>query len=113
MLTVVRRGTANDRNWEGDYETPTESTHQIGPCDMKWLTDTEDNSTGELLQRLAQITAPLGSDVLATDGIRVPGITEDFVIDGAVRMTPNPFTGWATGVRFRIAKDGGSGIRQR
>ncbi|MFE7745382.1 hypothetical protein [Nocardia sp. NPDC057455] len=112
MLTVVRRGPANARDWQGDYVASSESPHQIGPCDVKWLTDTEDNTSGELLQRLAQVTAPLGSDVLATDRIRVPGIDADFNIDGAVRVTPNSFTGWATGVRFRIAKDGSSGVRR-
>ncbi|MGY1946573.1 hypothetical protein [Nocardia asiatica] len=112
MLTVVRRGAANARDWQGDFVAPSESTHQIGPCDLKWLTDTEDNTSGELLQRLAQITAPLGSDVLASDRIRVPGIAAEFSIDGAVRVTPNSFTGWSTGVRFKIAKDGSSGVRR-
>ncbi|WP_280412541.1 hypothetical protein [Nocardia asiatica] len=111
MLTVVRRGAANATDWQGD-PIGSENTHQIGPCDLKWLTDTEDNTSGELLQRLAQITAPLGSDVLASDRIRVPGIAAEFSIDGAVRVTPNSFTGWSTGVRFKIAKDGSSGVRR-
>lgn len=112
MLTVVRRGTANERNWEGDYVTPTVTTHQIGPADVKWLSDTEDNSTGEVLQRLAQVTVPRGQDVLATDGILYPGISHEFVIDGDVRIAPNSFTAWASGIRFRIAKDGTGGVRR-
>ncbi|MET8430159.1 hypothetical protein [Nocardia sp. NPDC004860] len=113
MLTVVRRGTANARDWQGDHVTATATTHQIGPVDLKWLTDSTDASTGDLLQRLAQITAPLGSDVLASDGIRVPGVAHEFVIDGEVRVAQNGYTGWAPGVRFKIAKDGTNGVRQR
>jgi hypothetical protein len=110
MLTVVRRGAANERNWEGDYETPTTSTHQVGPADVKWLTDDEDNSTGEILRRRAQVTVPRGQDVLSTDGILYPGISYEFVVDGEVRTTPNAFTNWASGTRFRIAKDGRNGV---
>lgn len=113
MLTVVRRGNTNARNWEGDYTNPAEATHQIGPCDLKWLSDTEDNTTGERLMRVAQVTAPAGDDVLDSDGIRVPGVDGEFVIDGAVRVAPNGFTGWATGKRFKIAKDGANGIRRQ
>jgi hypothetical protein len=113
MLTVVRRGTANARDWQGDHETSTESTHQIGPVDLKWLSDTEDNTKGELLQRLAQVTTPTSDDVLDSDGILVPGVDGEFVIDGAVRVAPNGFTGWATGKRFKIAKDGANGIRRQ
>jgi hypothetical protein len=113
MLTVVRHGSANARDWQGDHVTSAATTHQIGPVDLKWLTDTEDNSTGELLQRLAQVTTPASDDVLDSDGILVPGIDDEFVIDGAVRVAPNGFTGWATGKRFRIARDGGSGVRRR
>ncbi|WP_280466067.1 hypothetical protein [Nocardia brasiliensis] len=112
MLTVVRHGAANAEDWQGDHETAAVTTHVIGPCDLKWLSDSEDNSQGEVLYRLAQITAPHGSDVLASDGIRVPGSSTEYVIDGDVRVTPNSFTGWSTGVRFRIAKDGSSGVRR-
>lgn len=111
ILTVVRLGTANTRDWQGD-QNGTPATHQIGPCDLKWLTDTEDNATGELITLLAQVTAPHGSDVRASDRIRLPDGRE-FVIDGQVRETPNSFTGWTAGVRFQIAKDGSSGVRQR
>ncbi|WP_280389801.1 hypothetical protein [Nocardia wallacei] len=110
MLTVVRNGTANTRNWEGDFEGD-DATHSVGPCDLKWLTDTEDNTSGELLVLVGQVTAPHGSDVLEGDRIRFPDGRE-FVIDGQVREVPNPFTGWVTGVRFRIARDGASGIRR-
>ncbi|WP_306365309.1 hypothetical protein [Nocardia sp. CC227C] len=110
MLTVVRRGAANAKDWQGDPIGP-EATHQIGPCDLKWVTDSEDNTSGELLVLVAQVTAPAGSDVIASDRIRLPNGNE-FVIDGQVRDTPNSFTGWSSGVRFRIAKDGGSGIRR-
>jgi hypothetical protein len=110
MLTVVRRGTANAKDWQGDFATPTPATHQIGPCDLKWLTDTEDTSKGEVLMRSAQVTAPAGSDVLDSDTIQIPGVDGEFVIDGAVRISPNGFTGWATGKRFKIAKDGPRGV---
>ncbi|MFE5290337.1 hypothetical protein ACFRAQ_35755 [Nocardia sp. NPDC056611] len=113
MLTVVRRGPANARDWQGDHVTQVETTHPIGPVDLKWLTDTTDTETGGLVQRLAQITAPVGSDVLSTDSIRVPGIAYEFAIDGEVRVAPNGFTGWVPGVRFKIAKDGANGVRQR
>ncbi|MFF4027003.1 hypothetical protein ACFYY5_29560 [Nocardia elegans] len=107
-LTVIRH--TGEPNWEGDYEgTPTE--HQIGPCDLKWLSNTEDNTTGEQLQMLAQITAPAGSDVVAADKVRLPD-GRIYVIDGDVKVAPNAFTGWASGVRFRIAKDAASGIRR-
>lgn len=110
MLTVVRHGTSNERDWRGDYATVPESMHTIGPVDLKWLTDSEDNSKGEVLQRLAQITAPLDSDVQDDDTIRIPGIDGDFSIDGGVRVAPNGFTGWAAGKRFKIAKDGPRGV---
>lgn len=108
MLTVIR-GAA--RNWEGDAVNASSAEHQIGPCDLKWVTDTEENTTGEKRMRLAQITAPHGSDVVDTDRIRLPNGRE-YVIDGQVRETPNSFTGWSTGVRFRIAKDGTNGVRR-
>lgn len=110
MLTVVRHGTANERDWRGDYATIPETTHPVGPVDLKWLSDSEDNTKGEVLTRTAQITAPLASDVLAGDTIRVPGVDGDFAIDGAVRVAPNGFTGWAAGKRFKIAKDGPRGV---
>ncbi|MFE2994085.1 hypothetical protein ACFXG4_03585 [Nocardia sp. NPDC059246] len=112
MLTVVRRGTANARNWEGDYADAAVARHQIGPCDLKWLKITEDNESGEILTMLGQVTAPVSDDVLATDRIEVPGYTDEFAIDGTVTVTPNGFTGWASGKRFRIAKDGAHGVRQ-
>lgn len=108
MLTVIRPAVAD---WQGDPENGSTAEHQIGPCDLKWLTDSEDNTQGELLMLVAQVTAPHGSDVLHRDKIRLPD-GRVFVIDGQVRETPNGFTGWSTGVRFKIAKDGGSGIRR-
>lgn len=107
MLDVVRHAAA--RNWEGDRPGGT-TEHQIGPCDVKWLTDTEDTSKGEVLTLKAQITAPGGSDVLAKDEIRYPGIDGLFAIDGQVRDVPEAFTGWSAGTRFRIAKDGPRGV---
>ena len=109
VMLTVERGAA--LNWEGDPVNGSVATHTIGPCDLKWLTDSEDNSTGELLMLAAQVTAPHGSDVLQGDKIRHPN-GRLFVIDGQVRETPNPFTGFSTGVRFRIAKDGSSGVRR-
>ncbi len=109
MLTVIR---GSDRNWEGDPVNGSTAEHQIGPCDIKWHTDTEDSAKGEFVTVTARVTAPHGSDVLDSDRIRHPDGRE-FVIDGQVRETPNPFTGWTTGVRFTIAKDGTSGVRQR
>ncbi|BAD58769.1 hypothetical protein [Nocardia farcinica] len=109
ILTVLR-GAAH--NWEGDPASPAVDEHQIGPCDLKWSTDSEDNSKGEQLMLSARVTAPHGADVLASDRIRLPDGRE-FVIDGQVRETPNPFTGWSTGVRFTIAKDGSSGVRRQ
>jgi hypothetical protein len=111
MLTVVRRGTANARDWQGDLVDPTEATHQIGPCDLKWILDRDDASEGNILELLGQITAPVGSDVLDSDLIRFPDGRE-FVVDGFVHSIPNPFTGWLPGVRFRIAKDGSNGLRR-
>ena len=111
MLTVVRRGTANARNWEGDHIDTAVTRHQIGPCDLKWLTNTEDNGSGEIRTMLGQVTALASDDVLATDGIEVPGFTAEFVIDGSVTVSPNGFTGWLSGKRFRIAKDGAHGVR--
>lgn len=108
MLTVLR-GAA--RNWEGDPVNDGESSHQVGPCDIKWHTDTEDNTSGELLTLSARVTAPYGSDVRASDRVRLPDGRE-FAIDGQVRVSPNPFTGWSTGVRFTIAKDGPNGVRR-
>ncbi|MFC4373372.1 hypothetical protein ACFO5K_04610 [Nocardia halotolerans] len=107
MLTVIR-GAA--RNWEGDPASSATAEHPIGPCDLKWATDTEDSTQGEQRMLVAQVTAPHGSDVLETDRIRLGA--REFVIDGQVRETPNPFSGWTTGVRFKIAKDGNSGIRR-
>lgn len=109
MLTVLRRASGED--WQGDPTDTEDTPHQIGPCDLKWGTDTEDNSRGELLVLTARVTAPHGSDVQAGDRIRLPD-GRVFVIDGQVRETPNPFTGWSTGVRFVIAKDGSNGIRR-
>jgi len=107
VVTVLR---GSDRNWEGD-PSESETTHRVGPCDVKWGTDTEDNTDGEQLVLSARVTAPHGSDVQSGDRIRFPD-GRVFVIDGQVRETPNPFTGWSTGVRFTIAKDGTSGLRR-
>lgn len=97
VLTVVRRGEADIH---GDRTT--DSTHTIGPCDIKWLNTSEDNSEGEQIQITGQVTAPAGSDVLSTDAITHPD-GRKFRIDGEVTsLAPNPFTGWATGVRFVI-----------
>ncbi|WP_157224906.1 hypothetical protein [Nocardia thailandica] len=112
MLTVIRTGTANARDWQGDLVAAAETEHQIGPCDLKWLTDSEDNTSGEQLTLTARVTAPVGSDVLDGDRIRLPD-GRVFVIDGQVRLAPNGFTGWVAGVRFVIAKDGGSGVRRQ
>lgn len=109
MLTVLRG--SGERDWQGDPVAGAETSHDIGPCDLKWGTDTEDNSRGELLVLSARVTAPHGSDVLSSDRIRLPD-GRVFVIDGQVRETPNPFTGWSTGVRFTIAKDGADGVRR-
>lgn len=118
MLTVIRRGV---KNWEGDFVdgdgnpiTPgSEPTHQIGPCDLKWLRNEEHYGGGaqsagggrdqEKVERVAQVTAPTGSDVLFTDGIKLPD-NRVFDIDGDVAVAPNGFTGWTPGVRFKIAK---------
>ncbi|MBF6358198.1 hypothetical protein IU449_27250 [Nocardia higoensis] len=107
MLTVIRDP---ETDWQGDPMAGASPEHQIGPCDLKWRTDSEDNSKGEVLMLSAQVTAPHGSDVQQGDRIRLDGRV--FVIDGQVRETPNPFTGWSTGVRFTIEKDGTSGVRQ-
>ncbi len=109
MLTVLRD--SPDRDWQGDPVGAGGAPHQIGPCDLKWGTDTEDNERGELLVLTARVTAPHGSDVVSSDRIQLPD-GRIFVIDGQVRETPNPFTGWSTGVRFTIAKDGSSGVRR-
>ncbi|MFD6400819.1 hypothetical protein [Nocardia sp. NPDC060249] len=109
MLTVIRGA---DRNWEGDPNTSATTEHQIGPCDIKWNTDTEDSSKGEFVTVTARVTAPHGDDVLEGDRIRHPD-GRVFVIDGQVREAPNGFTGWSTGPRFTIAKDGPNGVRQR
>lgn len=109
MLTVLRG--SGERDWQGDPVAGAVLEHQIGPCDLKWATDTEDNTRGELLVLTARVTAPHGSDVVESDRLRLPD-GRVFVIDGQVRETPNGFTGWSTGVRFVIAKDGASGIRR-
>ncbi|MGW5519996.1 hypothetical protein [Nocardia africana] len=108
MLTVVRH--TGTRNWEGDY-SGTVTRHKIGPCDIKWLSNTEDNSQGEQLQKLGQVTAPEGSDVLASDGIELPD-GRPYVIDGDVDTPRNSWTHWTPGTRFRIAKDAANGIRR-
>lgn len=100
MLTVVRRG-AEDIH--GDRTVA--STHPIGPCDIKWLSSTEDNTEGEQIRVSAQVTAPAGSDVTSVDAI-MHSDGRKFRIDGEVTaLAPNPFTGWATGVRFIITHE--------
>jgi hypothetical protein len=108
MLTVIRH--TGTRNWEGDYTSGT-TEHQIGPCNLQWDLNHDDASEGLLLELRGQVTAPLGSDVLVSDNIRLSD-GRVYVIDGDVKTSPNSFTGWATGVRFRIAKDGANGLRR-
>ncbi|WP_280762102.1 hypothetical protein [Prescottella agglutinans] len=50
----------------------------------------------------AQITAPVGSDVIANDFLRFEG--ERYSIDGNIETPRNGFTGWQTGVRFVIRR---------
>ena len=94
VLTVKRLG---ERKRHGVRDTG--SQHTIGPCDVKWLANTEYNTEGEQISVTAQITAPVGSNVKATDSILFPDDRE-FRIDGDIETPTNPFTGWATGVRF-------------
>lgn len=97
VLTVVRQGVADIH---GDRLPG--AMHTIGPCDLKWFGNREDNSQGEQVAISAQVTAPVGSDVKSTDIITHPD-GRKFRIDGEVTtLAPNPFTGWATGVRFVI-----------
>ena len=63
MLTVIRTGTANARDWQGDLVAAAETEHQIGPCDLKWLTDSEDNTSGE--QQWSQTLAAKPQALLA------------------------------------------------
>ena len=94
VLTVKRSG---ERKRHGVRDTG--SQHTIGPCDVKWLANTEYNTEGEQISVSAQITAPVGSDVLPSDEIEHPD-GRIFRIDGDIETPTNPFTGWATGVRF-------------
>lgn len=99
VLTVKREGA---RNRHGTRAPGT--SHTIGPCDVKWLGNTEFNTEGEQISVSAQITAPVGSDVVATDTIAHPD-GRVFRIDGDIETPTNPFTGWATGVRFTITHE--------
>ena len=97
VLTVVRQGA---RDYRGDRSPST--THTVGPCDLKWVGNREDNTDGEQVTISAQVTAPAGSDITPSDVILHPDGRE-FHLDGEVTpLAPNPFTGWATGVRFLI-----------
>lgn len=109
VMLGVERPAAGD--WQGDPSSATVTTHEIGPCDSKVLTNTEDTADGEQRVLLIQITAPRGADVLPGDIIIHPDHGR-LVIDGSITLVPNGFTGWAAGKRFRIAKDGAHGIRR-
>lgn len=100
VFTVKRLGERNRHGTRGPG-----TSHTIGPCDVKWLSSTESNVEGEQISVSAQITAPVGSDVLPADEIEHPD-GRVFRIDGEVTAkAPNPFTGWATGVRFVITHE--------
>lgn len=99
VFTVKRLG---ERKRHGVRDPGTE--HNIGPCDVKWSANTEFNTEGEQISVSAQITAPVGSDVLAPDEIVHPD-GRVFRIDGEIEKPVNPFTGWATGVRFTITHE--------
>lgn len=99
VLTVKRLG---ERKRHGTRAPGTE--HRIGPCDVKWLSSTESNVEGEQISVSAQITAPVGSDVLPSDEIAHPD-GRIFRIDGDIDAPVNPFTGWGTGVRFVITHE--------
>ncbi len=110
MLTVVRHSDPA-RNWEGDFTDDVPTEHTIGPCDFSWVLDRTDTTQGEQRMERAQVTAPEDADVIDTDQIKLPDGQLMF-IDGHVRITPNSFTGWISGKRFLIAKDGANGLRR-
>lgn len=109
VMLGVKRPAVGD--WQGDPSNGSAATHEIGPCDIKALTNSEDTSKGEQPVLLFQVTAPTGSDVLPGDTITYTGLGE-FAIDGSITHVRNSFTGWASGLRFRIARDGASGVRR-
>ncbi len=97
MLTVKRLG-ARDIHGDRAPGTP----HQVGPCDLKWMSSEENHVEGEQIRISANVTAPIGSDVVPTDQIILPDGRECFIDGEVIPLAPNPFTGWATGVRFTI-----------
>ncbi|WP_109523566.1 MULTISPECIES: hypothetical protein [Nocardia] len=106
MVEVYREGEADAygdlRDADGQlldrYAHP---SHTIGPCPISWTTG-EEYVDGEMITVAAQLTAPLGSDILATDRVKVDG--QPFRIVGAILTPTNPLTGWSPGHRFRIAR---------
>ncbi|GAA5087017.1 hypothetical protein [Nocardia iowensis] len=76
-------------------------SHTIGPCAISWTTS-EEYIDGETITVAGQVTAPLGSDVRATDRAKIAG--DPFRIVGAIVTPRNPITSWSPGTRFRIAR---------
>lgn len=79
MLPVLRRTTARDRYGDGGYF---EEHHQIGPCGVSYGNAGEFTDNREATSTDAQVIAPLGSDVLASDQVELP--------DGPYRVVGRP-----------------------
>ncbi|WP_238840655.1 hypothetical protein [Prescottella equi] len=107
MLLVERPGVA-DRH--GDMRDANNNlidpnnlpTEPIGPCDLKWIDNGENNTDGEQRIHRAQITAPVDAVVAADDHIRFDG--DRYSIEGDIERPRNGFTGWQSGVRFIIRR---------
>lgn len=96
-VTVVRPAQV-DR--VGDVTGP-ETSHDIGGCAISWQASTEVTDHRDTVVSLAEVFCPTGSDITATDKVRLPDGRE-FLVDGTPVNWHNPFTGWDAGMIVRL-----------
>jgi len=101
-LTVQRPVGAVDRYGQRTFA----DHHTIGPCAVDYSASTENTANREAVTVDAVVFAPPGSDVLATDRIKLSG-GDVFRVVGLPAPWLNPFTGWAPGVTIRLARTTG------
>lgn len=99
MVTVVRPGKPNR---QGDAGPSTE--HIIGPCGFQSADGQENNERGDQAIYSATLLAPVGSDVLATDRVRIDAgpFAGTYSVVGPPSAAVSPFSGWAAGTRIRL-----------
>lgn len=102
VMLTVQRATPGDRYGPGQFA----DHHTIGLCAVDYSASTENTNQREAVTVDVVVFAPTGSDVKATDRIKLPN-GDVFRVVGAPAPWQSPFTGWAPGITIRLARTTG------